>query len=57
MTTHHLTDVKLLGVLVLVGLLALAFLRWAFIRRHVPFFRVATLRVRLLLRLHPGRGS
>lgn len=57
MTAHHLADVKLLGVLVLVGLLALAFLHWAFIpRRHVPFFRVATLRVRLLLRLHPGRG-
>ena len=30
MTAHHLADVKLLGVLVLVGLLALAFLHWAF---------------------------
>ena len=46
----------LLAALVTV-LLALAFLRWAFIpARHVPWFRVATLRLRLHLRLHPGRG-
>jgi type IV secretion system protein VirD4 len=44
-------------VIVLVIVLALAFLRWAIVpRRHVPRFRVATMRLRLRLRLHPGRG-
>jgi type IV secretion system protein VirD4 len=46
----------LLAVLLAV-LLALAFARWAFIPpRHVPRFRTATLRLRVVLRLHPGRG-
>jgi type IV secretion system protein VirD4 len=53
----HIADPKLLGTLLLAGLLALAFLHWALIpRRYVPRFRVATLRTRLLLRLHPSRG-
>jgi hypothetical protein len=35
----------------------LALLHWAFVpRRHVPRFRVARMRARLRLRLHPGRG-
>ena len=38
-------------------LLVLAFGYWSFIpQRHVPYFRVATLRARVTLRLHPGRG-
>src|ERR1022692_2297631 len=38
-------------------LLAVALVCWAFApRRHLPWFRVATLRLRLRLRLHPGRG-
>ena len=53
----RLADLRLLGGLLLAALLALAFLHWAFVpRRYVPRFRVATLRARLLLRLHPGRG-
>jgi type IV secretory pathway TraG/TraD family ATPase VirD4 len=53
----HIADPKLLGTLLLAGLLALAFLHWAFIpRRYVPRFRVAAMRARLLLRLHPSRG-
>ena len=37
--------------------LALAFARWAFLpARHVPRFRVRTMRLRVRLRLHPGRG-
>jgi type IV secretion system protein VirD4 len=44
-------------VALLVGLLAVAFLYWAVApRRYVPWFRVATMRLRLRLRLHPGRG-
>ena len=46
----------LLAALVAV-LLALAFARWAFLpARHVPRFRVMTMRLRIRLRLHPGRG-
>ncbi len=38
-------------------LMALALICWAFApRRHLPWFRVASLRLRLRLRLHPGRG-
>jgi type IV secretion system protein VirD4 len=56
-TPHPAADLRLLGGLLLAALLALAFLHWAFIpRRYVPRFRVAALRARLLLRLHPGRG-
>jgi len=37
--------------------LVLALASWAFLpARHVPRFRIATMRVRLRLRLHPGRG-
>jgi hypothetical protein len=44
-----------IGLLVI--LVAVAFLYWAVApRRYVPWFRVATLRLRLRLRLHPGRG-
>lgn len=44
------------AVLVL-ALLLLVFLRWAFIpRRKLPGNRVRVTRVRILLRLHPGRG-
>ena len=47
---------KWIDLIVALGLGA-AFLHWAFVpRRYVPFFRVATLRMRLLMRLHPGRG-
>ena len=57
MTHRILADPRLLGVLLLAALLALAFLHWAFVpRRYVPRFRVATMRARLRLRLHPGRG-
>ena len=57
MTPHPPADLRLLGVLLLAALLALAFLHWALIPcRYVPRFRVATLRTRLLLRLHPSRG-
>jgi type IV secretory pathway TraG/TraD family ATPase VirD4 len=57
MKHHLLADPRLLGVLLLAALLALGFLHWAFVpRRHVPRFRVATMRARLRLRLHPGRG-
>jgi type IV secretion system protein VirD4 len=56
-TARLLADPRLLGVLVLTALLMLAFLHWAFVpRRHVPRFRMATMRARLRLRLHPGRG-
>jgi type IV secretion system protein VirD4 len=41
----------------MIALLALAFAHWAFVpRRHVPRFRVLTMRLRVRLRLHPGRG-
>ena len=57
MTLHPAADLRLLGGLLLAALLALAFLYWAFVpRRYVPRFRVAALRARLLLRLHPSRG-
>jgi len=56
-TPHPPADLRLLGVLLLAALPLLAFLHWALIpRRYVPRFRVATLRTRLLLRLHPSRG-
>ena len=43
--------------LLIACLLVLAFGYWSFIpQRHVPYFRVATLRARVTLRLHPGRG-
>ena len=48
--------VLLLAALVILAL-ALKFARWAFLpARHVPRFRVMTMRLRLRLRLHPGRG-
>ena len=57
MITHLLADPKRFALVLFAVLLALAFLYWAFMpRRHVPWFRVATLRTRLRLRLHPGRG-
>ena len=57
MTPHPPADLRLLGVLLLAALPLLAFLQWALIpRRYIPRFRVATLRIRLLLRLHPSRG-
>jgi type IV secretion system protein VirD4 len=38
-------------------LLALAFARWAFLpAKYVPRFRIRTMQLRVLLRLHPGRG-
>jgi type IV secretion system protein VirD4 len=47
----------LLFAALLAVLLALAFARWAFIpARYVPRFRIATMRLRLRLHLHPGRG-
>ncbi len=43
--------------LLMTGLLLLAGLRWClFPHSHVPRFRVKYMRVRLYLRLHPGRG-
>lgn len=46
-----------LFILLILALLVLAFLFWAFMpRRHLPRFRVASMRLRLRLRLHPGRG-
>jgi type IV secretory pathway TraG/TraD family ATPase VirD4 len=57
MIAHLLADPKHFAVVLLGVLLGLAFLYWAFVpRRHVPWFRVATMRIRLRLRLHPGRG-
>lgn len=44
-------------VFLIACLLVLAFGYWSFVpQRHVPYFRVATLRARVSLRLHPGRG-
>ena len=44
-------------VLLICGLLVLAVLRWCFgPHSHLPRFRVRYLRLRLHLRLHPGRG-
>jgi type IV secretion system protein VirD4 len=54
---HLLADPARAGVFLLVLLLALAFARWAFLpARHVPRFRVMTMRLRIRMRLHPGRG-
>jgi len=54
---HLLADPARFAVVLAAVLSVLAFLQWAFVpRRHVPWFRVATLRARLRLRLHPGRG-
>jgi type IV secretion system protein VirD4 len=45
------------GIILLAALSVLAFLRWALIPpRHVPWFRTASMRLRLRLHLHPGRG-
>jgi type IV secretion system protein VirD4 len=47
----------LLFAALLAVLLALAFVRWALLpARYVPRFRVMTMRLRIRLRLHPGRG-
>ena len=57
--TRHLFLVDAIRLLVLLVLLALALYaaRWAFLpQRHVPRFRVMTMRLRVRLRLHPGRG-
>jgi hypothetical protein len=49
---------ELYFVLLMSGLLVLAVLRWCFgPHSHLPRFRVRYLRVRLHLRLHPGRGQ
>jgi hypothetical protein len=54
---HLLADPGRFAAVLAAILSMLGFLRWAFVpRRHVPWFRVATLRARLRLRLHPGRG-
>jgi type IV secretion system protein VirD4 len=54
---HLLADSGRFAVVLAAALAVSAFLYWAFVpRRHVPWFRVATMRVRLRLRLHPGRG-
>src|ERR1700733_12861386 len=38
-------------------LLALAFARWAVLpTKYVPRFRIRTMQLRVILRLHPGRG-
>ena len=43
--------------LAVLGVLVLAFARWAFLpRQRVPKHRTRHLRIRLRLRLHPGRG-
>jgi type IV secretion system protein VirD4 len=45
-------------VLLIIGLLVLAWLRWCFgPHSRLPRFRVRYLRLRLHLRLHPGRGQ
>ena len=57
MIAHLLTDPERFAVVLFAVLSALAYLYWAFVpRRHVPYFRIATMRLRLRLRLHPGRG-
>jgi type IV secretory pathway TraG/TraD family ATPase VirD4 len=44
-------------ILLMSGLLVLCVLRWCFgPRSHLPRFRVRVMRLRLHLRLHPGRG-
>jgi type IV secretion system protein VirD4 len=44
-------------ILLVVLLLVLAFARWAYLPHgRLPRFRVANMRLRLALRLHPGRG-
>jgi len=54
---HLLADPGQAAIALVSVLAVLVFLHWAFVpRRHVPWFRVATLRLRLHLRLHPGRG-
>jgi type IV secretory pathway TraG/TraD family ATPase VirD4 len=46
-----------LAVLILVAIVAVAYLRWAFWpSSRLPRFRVRVMRLRLALRLHPGRG-
>jgi type IV secretory pathway TraG/TraD family ATPase VirD4 len=48
---------ELYFVLLMIGLLVLAAARWCFgPHSHLPRFRVRYLRLRLHLRLHPGRG-
>jgi type IV secretion system protein VirD4 len=47
----------LLFAALLAALLALAFARWAFLpAKYVPRFRIRTMQLRVILRLHPGRG-
>jgi type IV secretory pathway TraG/TraD family ATPase VirD4 len=54
---HLLASPERFAVVLAAVLALLAFARWAFVPpRHVPRFRVATLRLRVQLRLHPGRG-
>ncbi len=54
---RHPAGLEYLAVLVLLALLALAYLRWAFWpSSRLPRFRVRVMRLRLALRLHPGRG-
>jgi len=54
---RHPAALEYLAVLVLAALLALAYLRWAlWPSSRLPRFRVRVMRLRLALRLHPGRG-
>ena len=46
-----------LAILLVIVLIVAAFARWAFLpARHLPGNRVRYLRIRLHLRLHPGKG-
>lgn len=57
MIRHLLASPERFAIVLGTVLALLAFARWAFVPpRHVPRFRVATLRLRIRLRLHPCRG-
>ena len=46
-----------LAILLVIVLMVAAFAKWAFLpARHLPGNRVRHLRIRLHLRLHPGKG-
>jgi type IV secretion system protein VirD4 len=55
--THFMQHFPAFLAVLTTGLVVLAFLRWCFIpTSHLPRYRIRHMRLRLHLRLHPGRG-